>query len=176
MTAAITRPPPTPDARIDRRFEAVVADWTGTSVSAHPVDTRALKAAIESACALGIDVAVISDTNVASVDGQLGARPAGPGRLYLCVNRGSEAFVVDENGARLLAKHVEIGLTDESDPARWVLERLARDGIAPHEVLFVGDVGSMDERVERATALLEDQVRRRRQGELPTQTRIRSGS
>jgi DNA-binding transcriptional LysR family regulator len=40
----------------------------------------------------GFDLAVVSGTHVGNVDGQLAARPEGPGRLYLCLNRGSEVF------------------------------------------------------------------------------------
>ena len=37
------------------------------------------------------------------------------------------------------AKHVEIGLTDKSDSARWILADLWRRGIAPSQVLIAGD-------------------------------------
>lgn len=37
------------------------------------------------------------------------------------------------------AKHVEIGLTDKSDSARWILDALWRRGIGPELILIVGD-------------------------------------
>ena len=37
------------------------------------------------------------------------------------------------------AKHVEIGLTDKSDSARWIMRELWRTGIAPSQVLIAGD-------------------------------------
>jgi trehalose/maltose hydrolase-like predicted phosphorylase len=37
------------------------------------------------------------------------------------------------------AKHIEIGLTDKSDAARWWFDHLWRRGIAPEQVLIVGD-------------------------------------
>ncbi|MEX2102481.1 MAG: hypothetical protein WD805_00845, partial [Gaiellaceae bacterium] len=37
------------------------------------------------------------------------------------------------------AKHVEIGLTDKSDSARWLFQELGRRGIGPGLVLVVGD-------------------------------------
>ncbi|MEO6821667.1 MAG: glycosyl hydrolase family 65 protein [Candidatus Nanopelagicales bacterium] len=43
---------------------------------------------------------MISGTDLGEVDGQLAARPAGPGRLHLCTDRGSEVFEVDGAGAR----------------------------------------------------------------------------
>lgn len=249
----------------------------------------------------------MSGTHVLNVDGQLAARPSGPGHLHLLLNRGSEVFAVSRGGpevverrvatededealneaarltvdrlrahglpaelvsqrlnrrkidlipepewadppkarmAELLTavearlrrsgfasltdvaavtlaaareaglsdpritsdvKHVEIGLTDKSDSARWIMRHLLLDGIAPHDVLIAGDEfgrvggqqgsdslllvpqvagataasvgvepGGVPEGVialgggpRRFAALLDDQVRRRRRGELP---------
>ncbi|TMK24245.1 MAG: hypothetical protein E6G64_17645, partial [Actinobacteria bacterium] len=62
---------------------------------------------IEALCAHGMEVVVVTGTHVGNVDGQLGARPRGPGRLHLCVNRGSEVFRVDEQGVELLHRREE---------------------------------------------------------------------
>jgi trehalose/maltose hydrolase-like predicted phosphorylase/hydroxymethylpyrimidine pyrophosphatase-like HAD family hydrolase len=226
---------------LNRRFEAIVFDWDGTAVPDRAADARAVREAIEALCAGGMDLGVVTGTHIGNVDGQLGARPAGPGELYLCLNRGSEVFLVDETGPRLVdrrvatdaeetaldlaaettvarlaergvkaeivsqrlnrrkidvipdpewrdppkakisellaavearlraagldglreavaiaeeaardaglpepkvtsdAKHVEIGLTDKADSARWIFDRLWRHGIAPSQVLVVGD-------------------------------------
>lgn len=224
-----------------RRFEAVVFDWDGTAVPDRAADASEVRSAIEALCAAGMDVAVVTGTHVGNVDGQLRARPAGPGRLFLCLNRGSEIFAVDEQGPQLLdrrvatkpeeaaldaaaaatvsrlaargvraeivsqrlnrrkvdvipeadwsdppkekisellaavearlraagldglreavllaeeaardvglpeakvttdAKHLEIGLTDKADSARWVFAELWRRGIGPAQVLVAGD-------------------------------------
>jgi len=53
-----------------------------------------------SACA--VDLVVITGTHVGNLDGQLGARPRGPGRRLFCVNRGSEVFEAEGNGLRLI--------------------------------------------------------------------------
>ena len=203
---------------IDRRFEAIVFDWDGTAVPDHAADPSEVRSLVESLCAAGMDMVVVSGTHVGNVDGQLRARPTGPGRLYMCLNQGSEAFVVDASGPRPLeqrralpeenealdraaavaierlearglhaevvsrspnrrridlvppderidglsevveiaraaafeagladpcvtsdAKHVEIGLTDRSDSARWAFGRLRRSGIAASQVLIGGD-------------------------------------
>ncbi|MGH2655545.1 MAG: hypothetical protein ACRDIZ_02400 [Actinomycetota bacterium] len=44
-------------------------------------------------------------------------------------------------GARVTSdvKHVEVGLTDKSDAARWILDDLRREGIGPGLVLIAGD-------------------------------------
>ena len=229
-------PPP-----LDRRFEAIVFDWDGTAVPDRSADAAELRALIEELTLLGLDLIVITGTHVGNVDGQLGARPAGPGRLNLCVNRGSEVYAANEDGLELVearaatpeensaldtaaeatveelarrgvraeivsqrlnrrkidlipepewadppkariadllvtvqrrlraaglsglgeavevalaasgaagladprvtsdAKHVEIGLTDKADAARWSFAELKRRGIAPGLVLIAGD-------------------------------------
>ena len=100
------------------------------------------------------------------------------------------------------AKHVEIGLTDKSDSARWIMRELWRRGIAPGQVLIAGDefgplgglagsdsfmlvpsgatavsVGVEPSGVPAGVVrlggardvrgVLEDQIARRRRGELP---------
>jgi trehalose/maltose hydrolase-like predicted phosphorylase len=87
---------------VDRRFEAVVFDWDGTAVPDRAADATAVKDVIERLCAAGMEVVIVSGTHVGNVDGQLRARPSGPGRLHLCLNRGSEAFRVDEQGVDLV--------------------------------------------------------------------------
>jgi trehalose/maltose hydrolase-like predicted phosphorylase len=292
---------------LDRRFEALVFDWDGTAVPDRQADAGRLRELVEDLCAAGMDLAVITGTHVGNVDRQLRARPKGPGRLYLCMNRGSEVFAVGEEGPELVyrreatpeedaaldasaeatvaalaergleaeivsqrlnrrkidviplpewldppkaqigellaaveqrlaaaglrgleeavelaaraargaglpdprvtsdAKHVEIGLTDKSDAARWVFGELGRRGIAPGLVLVGGDefgpLGGLQgsdsfllvPQAARATAIsvgaeptgvpagvvavpggpdrfleiLEDQLERRRRGDVP---------
>jgi trehalose/maltose hydrolase-like predicted phosphorylase len=100
------------------------------------------------------------------------------------------------------AKHVEIGLRDKSDSARWIMGELWRSGIAPGQVLIAGDelgplggLAGSDSNLlvdgatavsvgvepnvvpagvvrlgggpEMFAAMLEDQIARRRRGELP---------
>jgi trehalose/maltose hydrolase-like predicted phosphorylase len=291
---------------LDRRFDAFVFDWDGTAVPDRRADASGVRAAVERLCALGADVAVITGTHIGNVDPQLGARPTGPGRLFLCLNRGSEVFGVDPEGPQLIerrqaspaedaaldaaaaelvarlaekglraeivsqrlnrrkidlipepewadppkarigellaaveerlaaagldlrtavelaleaardaglpdpkvtsdAKHVEIGLTDKADSARWVFAELWRHGIGPGLVLVGGDefgplgglpgsdslllvpaaaraaavsVGREPDGVPNGVipvgggpaafvALLDDQIRRREQGDVP---------
>jgi trehalose/maltose hydrolase-like predicted phosphorylase len=227
--------------QLERRFEAAIFDWDGTAVPDRKTSVSRLRQLVESLSGAGFDVVVVSGTNVDNIDGQLRARPTGPGRLVLCLNRGSEAYAVGPGGpelrfrrtatageaaaltgaaelvrARLAerglrvevvgarlnrrkidlipepewaepakariaelvaaveerlhsagiaslatvvevareaaaeaglgnarvtsdAKHVEIGLTDKADSARWALGDLWRHGIAPPLVLLGGD-------------------------------------
>ncbi|MCZ7536815.1 MAG: hypothetical protein M5T61_13550 [Acidimicrobiia bacterium] len=86
-------PPP-----LQRRFEAVVFDWDGTAVPDRDADASRVRGLVEELCSLGADVVVVSGTHVGNIDGQLCARPTGPGRLLLALNRGSETFEVGPDG------------------------------------------------------------------------------
>ena len=216
-------------------------DWDGTAVPDRGADAAEVRELVEQLSSLGADVAIVTGTHVGNVDGQLGARPDGPGRLYLCLNRGSEVFECDRDGVDLIdrrvpsdeenraldraaeltvrllaerglraelvsqrlnrrkidlilepewrdppkaeigelltaiearlrlagldglreavegaeraanesglpdprvtsdAKHVEIGLTDKADSARWIFRELWRSGVSPGLVLLAGD-------------------------------------
>jgi trehalose/maltose hydrolase-like predicted phosphorylase len=97
-SAGARRSAPTLPARVARRFEAIVFDWDGTAVPDRGADAHELKELVEELCARGLHLGVVTGTHVGNVDGQLGARPCGPGRLYLCVNRGSEVYRADQSG------------------------------------------------------------------------------
>ncbi len=87
---------------LDRRFEAVVFDWDGTAVPDRSADASELRALVEELSALGLDLIVVTGTHVGNIDLQLGARPTGPGRLYFCVNRGSEVYAASPDGLELV--------------------------------------------------------------------------
>jgi trehalose/maltose hydrolase-like predicted phosphorylase len=309
MTAAQRAPrtDPAMPPPLARRFEAILFDWDGTAVPDRHADATRIRRLVEKACAAGLELAIVSDTHVGNVAGQLAARPAGPGGLVLALNRGSEVFRVDREGPQLVyrrtasaeedaalsraaeltigrlaarglvarivserlnrrkidlipepgwedppkaridelltavqarlaaagiaglaeaveiargaatdagladprvtsdAKHVEIGLTDKSDSARWIMRELWRCGIGPGQVLIAGDelgplgglpgsdsnllvdashgatavsvgvepsgvpagVVRLGKGPEMFAAMLEDQIARRRRGELP---------
>ena len=116
---------------LDRRFEAIVFDWDGTAVADRAADATRLRALVEELSAQGLHLAVVTGTHVGNVDGQLGARPSGPGRVFLSVNRGSEVFEAEETGLRLLSRREA---TPEEDAAldaaaRATVEKLGRRGI-----------------------------------------------
>jgi hypothetical protein len=95
------------DRPLDRTYAAVVFDWDGTAVTDRRSATRRLRARVERLSMLGVHTAIVSGTHVGNVDGQLGARPAGPGELLLALNRGSELFRATVSGPRLLDRRVE---------------------------------------------------------------------
>jgi len=121
----------TQTAALDRRFEACVADWDGTLVPDRSADAARVRTLIEALCAEGFDVVVITGTNVDNVDGQLRARPSGPGRLVFCVNRGSEVFECDQNGLHPLMRRVATPTEDSQldRAAALSVERLAAHGL-----------------------------------------------
>jgi trehalose/maltose hydrolase-like predicted phosphorylase len=94
----------TTEVGVRRRFEACVADWDGTLVPNRTSDASRVRDVVEGLCVAGFDVVVITGTHVENVDGQLRARPSGPGRLLLCVNRGSEVFECGPSGPTLLER------------------------------------------------------------------------
>jgi len=116
---------------LDRRFEALVFDWDGTAVPDRGADGGPVRAAVESACALGLDVAVVSGTHVENIDGQLCARPHGPGELHLLLNRGSEVFRVGAKGVELMSRRVASDVEDAAldRAAAATVEQLAARGI-----------------------------------------------
>ena len=99
---------------LGRRFEAVVFDWDGTAVADRQANAEELRGLVERLSALGLDLLVVTGTHVGNVDSQLGARPAGPGRLMYCVNRGSEVYEADASGVRLVRRR---DATDDEDSA-----------------------------------------------------------
>ncbi len=121
---------------LDRRFEAFVFDWDGTAVPDRRADASGARAAVERLCALGADVAVITGTHIGNVDPQLGARPGGPGRLFLCLNRGSEVYRVDADGPTLVQRREATSEEDASldAAAAEVVARLAEKGLQTHVV------------------------------------------
>ena len=118
-------------ADLRRRFEAVVFDWDGTAVTDRAADATRARNLVESLCAAGMEVAIVSGTHVGNVDGQLLARPRGAGRLHLLLNRGSEVFRVDAAGVHLVdrvqATADEDAALDEA--AAIVVRRLAERGL-----------------------------------------------
>ncbi len=105
---AASKPPPARvlDPAVDRRFEAVVFDWDGTAVPDRSADASEARDAVEALCAVGMQLAIVTGTHIGNVDGQLGARPSGPGGLLLCLNRGSEVYSVDERGPELVYRRI----------------------------------------------------------------------
>ena len=85
-----------------RRFEAVVFGWSGTAVADPAEDAGRLRKLVEELCAHGLDLYLVTGARLPEVDGRLQARPVGPGRLYLCVDEGSEVHRVGVDGTRLV--------------------------------------------------------------------------
>jgi trehalose/maltose hydrolase-like predicted phosphorylase len=100
--------------RLDETFEALVFDWDGTAVTDRSADATLLRERVETLCSAGVHVFIVSGTHVANVDGQLRARPKGPGHLLLCLNRGSEVFEVGLEGPALGLRRTA---TDEEEAA-----------------------------------------------------------
>ncbi|MGN6610294.1 MAG: hypothetical protein ACTHLJ_00830, partial [Angustibacter sp.] len=96
----------------DHTAAAVVLDWDGTAVTDRRAPATAVRRRLERLCATGVHVAVVSGTHVQNVDGQLRARPSGPGHLLLATNRGSELYEVRDDGPWLLARRTATAAED----------------------------------------------------------------
>ena len=138
---------------LDRRFEAAVLEWDENGLSDPAAVT--IGGLAEELSVLGFDVGVVGTGRIDELDGQLGARPPGPGCLYLVLNQGADVFSVGTDGPELIARDTA------GDGVARLLERLRRKGISSHDVLIAGG-GLAD-----FPSLLEDQLLRRRTGELP---------
>jgi trehalose/maltose hydrolase-like predicted phosphorylase len=116
---------------LGRRFEAAIFDWDGTAVPDRNAEAGELRGLVEGLCERGFDLVVITGTHVGNVDRQLAARPSGPGRLYLCVNRGSEMYAAKEAGLELIhrreASPEEDAALDRA--AEATVEELGRRGL-----------------------------------------------
>ncbi|HET9728194.1 MAG TPA: hypothetical protein VFR41_02175, partial [Acidimicrobiia bacterium] len=114
-----------------RRFEALVFDWDGTAVPDRHADAAVVRRLVEALCDAGVSIAVVSGTHLGNVDPQLRARPTGPGRLYLALNRGSELFEVGTNGPMLITRR-EATPTEDSAltrAAEKIVNRLSARGL-----------------------------------------------
>jgi trehalose/maltose hydrolase-like predicted phosphorylase len=116
---------------LDRRFEAVVFDWDGTAVSDRGADAGELRRLVEQLCERGFDLVAVTETDVGNVDGQLGARPGGAGRLFFCVNRGSEVYAAGKDGLELLYRREATPAEEEAldAAARATVEELGSRGV-----------------------------------------------
>src|SRR4029450_1202985 len=134
MTAATARPEAGSTivaGELRRRLEAVVFDWDGTAVPDRQADASRVRALVEELSAAGMHLAVVTGTHIGNVDGQLQARPHGPGRLYLCLNRGSEVVVVQAEGPEPVERRVATSVEDEAldAAARATVPQLAERGL-----------------------------------------------
>src|ERR1035441_8317134 len=73
---------------IGRTAEAVAFTWEGAAWPSRRGGVAPVRRRVEALSAVGVDVVVLSQADVAHVDEQLRSRPPGPGRLLLCGGRG----------------------------------------------------------------------------------------
>jgi len=116
---------------LERRFEALIFAWDGTAVADRAAFAGRVRQAVESACGLGLNVAVVSATHVETIDGQLAARPQGPGELHLLLNRGSEVCRAQPAGVELMLRRTASKREDAAldRAAALTIERLGEHGL-----------------------------------------------
>jgi trehalose/maltose hydrolase-like predicted phosphorylase len=150
-------------AALDRRFEAIVFDWDGTAVLDRRSDASRLRELVEELCSRGMHLGVVSGADVDDVDGQLQARPEGPGRLYLCPGNGSEVYLAALGGPRLLHRREATPKEDAAliAAAEATVTALARRGVP-------AAIASQSQRPNRRTIDLLPEP----ESEAPPETRI----
>jgi hypothetical protein len=89
---------------LDRPFGAIMFDWDGTAVPDRRAEAGELRYLVEVLCSLGRFLVITSGTHLENVDDQLGARPDGPGELYIDSNRGSETWEMTSDGPVLVRR------------------------------------------------------------------------
>lgn len=111
-------------------------DWDGTAVPDRRADTADLRVLVAKLCELGCHLAVTSGTHLENVDDQLGARPSGPGRLYVDSNRGSELWQITHDGPVLVRRReTRPGENEALDRAAGsIVAELAARGLTTGEV------------------------------------------
>ena len=124
------------DDPLNRRFRAIMFDWDGTAVPDRRADASILRDFLERLSRLGCHLVITSGTHLENVDDQLGARPAGPGRLFIDSNRGSEIWEVRQDGAVLRERRESRPGENEAldRAAAATVAALASRGIAIGEV------------------------------------------
>ena len=124
------------DDPLNRRFGAIMFDWDGTAVPDRRADASILRDLLERLSRLGCHLVITSGTHLENVDDQLGARPAGPGRLFIDSNRGSEIWEVRHDGAVLRERRESRPGENEAldRAAAATVDALASRGLAIGEV------------------------------------------
>ncbi len=104
----------------------------------------AVRSRVERLCALGVDIAIVSGADAATIDGQLHARPDVEGRLFLFLSSGSEVYVVGPGGPRLLERRraTEVEEAQLTAAAEALRDRLVAAGL---------DIGVIENRLNRRT-------------------------
>ena len=130
-TDALDQPAGLPAELTEETFEAFIFDWDGTAVPDRGAEASGVRTRLEALSRAGAHVFVISGTHVGNVDGQARVRPPGPGRLFLCLNRGSEVFSVGDGGPELVERRTASASEDRSldEAAADVVEQLGRRGL-----------------------------------------------
>src|SRR5450759_2628220 len=116
---------------LDREFAVLCFSWNGTVVADRDANPRAVRSRVERLCALGVDMAIVSGANAATVDGHLHARPDAEGRLFLFLSSGSEVYVVGPGGPRLLERRraTEVEEAQLTAAAEALRDRLVAAGL-----------------------------------------------
>ncbi len=138
--------PPAADPVLDRVFSLVAFDWDGTAVPDRAADATTLGAAMDRLLRAGAQLAVLTGTRFANVDGALAGAIRGPhvARLLVSANRGSELYGYDASGEPVLL-HRRVATGREEAALDAIADGLAAELIAATKL----DVAVIRDRLNR---------------------------
>src|ERR671936_2054068 len=114
----------------EHRYRLIAFDWDGTAVTSRAERPQGLADAMQALLDAGVTLVVITGTNADNVGGQIAPllSPSALSRLYLMVNRGSEVYAHEADGARSLLWAREA--SSEEDAALDATADAVRDRLA----------------------------------------------
>jgi len=98
---------------LGRAFRVLCLEWAAAAPDGAAAAPAALRARLERLTSLGVDVALIAQAGIDSVDPRLRARPDVEGRLFLLLSDGAEAYVLGPAGPRLIERRLVSSDEDE---------------------------------------------------------------
>lgn len=122
------------DVALGETFAAIIIDWDDLALNTWENAATRMRAPIEALCEAGTHLFVITAAGAGDLDAQLGARPTGRGRLFLCGLSGCE--ILETTGE---VPRREVHLANKADAALLASRWLAARGITGALVLIAGN-------------------------------------
>lgn len=125
----------------ERRFRLIAFDWDGTAVTSRKAPADDVVPRVEALDRAGVVCAVITGTNIRNLEPTFFDRvdPRRRSNLLACMNRGSEVFGYNEQGARLVLHRREATDTENramDEIAITIREELAAQYGLETEIVF----------------------------------------
>jgi trehalose/maltose hydrolase-like predicted phosphorylase len=141
-------------AALEETFAAIIIDWDAAMRDRSDVTT--VRVLVETLCAAGTHIFVVSAADASDLDAQLAARPVGRGHLFFCSLRSSEVFEAMSDGpAVLVHRHVA---TAEEDRALDRAVKLTCDQLCGRGLVVEATTARMNGRTVTLAASPHEEV------------------